>query len=524
MKQERVGRALVSVYDKEGIVDLCRVLESRDIEILSSGGTARLLGEHGIPITRVADYTGSPEMLDGRVKTLHPRIHAGILAVRSNEQHMHDLREAAIEPIDLVVVNLYPFEKTAAIEGIALQEAVEMIDVGGPTMVRAAAKNFAHVGVVVRPEDYAPVADELRETGMLSAETRRSLATTAFRHTARYDSAIYSYLDGVNDDGGATDLTSGFPATLELEYLKEQELRYGENPHQKAAFYREPLAGGASVAGAQQLQGKPLSFNNILDFDAALATTVEFAEGACTIIKHGNPCGVALGSEPRSAFERALECDPMSAFGGVIAFNRSVDGRAAEAIAEQFYEGVIAPRFDDEAREILKRKKKLRLLEIGPLGDAPTSGRDIRRVRGGLLVQDWDRIEEDVRKAEVVTSRKPTEEEWRALAFGWTVARHVKSNAIVFARSDRTVGIGAGQMSRVDSVRLGIEKARSSMEGAAMASDAFFPFRDGVDTAVAAGVRAVVQPGGSIRDKDVVAAADEQGVTMVFTGRRHFRH
>jgi phosphoribosylaminoimidazolecarboxamide formyltransferase/IMP cyclohydrolase len=524
MQQDRIRRALVSVYDKEGVVELCEVLESLDVEIVSSGGTARLLGEKGIAITRVADYTGSPEMLDGRVKTLHPRIHAGILAVRGNAQHMNDLRSAGIEPIDLVVVNLYPFEKTVAMEGVALAEAVEMIDIGGPTLVRAAAKNFAHVGVVVEPHDYSVVIEELRAKGALSPESRRRLAQNAFRHTAAYDSAIYTYLDGLDRPDPAPDSTSSFPATVQLEFVKAQELRYGENPHQSAAFYRAPLSSGASVARAEQLQGKPLSFNNILDLDAALGLVCEFAHGACVIIKHGNPCGVALGSEPRSAFERALECDPVSAFGGVIAFNGNVDGRAAEAVAEQFYEGVIAPCFDSEAREILSRKKKLRLLEVGKLDGSRRGGHDLRRVRGGLLIQDWDHLDEEMRRAEVPTARRPGDDEWKALEFAWTVAKHVKSNAIVYTGTDRTIGIGAGQMSRVDSVRLAIEKARSPLEGAVMASDAFFPFRDSVDSAAKAGIKAIIQPGGSIRDKEVVAAADEHGIAMVFTGRRHFRH
>jgi phosphoribosylaminoimidazolecarboxamide formyltransferase/IMP cyclohydrolase len=515
---------LVSVYDKDGIVDFCQALQDLDIEILSSGGTARLLGENGIAVTRVADYTGHPEMLDGRVKTLHPRIHAGILAVRSNAEHMEDLRRADVGTIDLVVVNLYPFRKTAAIEGIGLGEVVEMIDVGGPTMVRAAAKNFAHVGVVVRPDEYSAVIEELRQRGSLSADTRHRLAVAAFRHTAEYDGAVHSYLSKIEADGAPGDGDSEFPERLQLDLVKSQDLRYGENPHQKAAYYREPLSVASFAGRAEQLQGKPLSFNNILDFDAALGLVAEFADAACVVIKHGNPCGAALGAEPLLAFSRALECDSLSAFGGVIAFNRPVDGRAAGKIAEQFYEGVIAPGFDAEARQVLAKKKKLRLLEIGPVDQLHRPGFDVRRVGGGFLVQDWDRLEERVREARVVTRRKPSDEEWRALAFAWTVVKHVKSNAIVYAHGDRTVGIGAGQMSRVDSVRLGIEKAQTPLEGAVLASDAFFPFRDGVDTAAAAGVRAVAQPGGSIRDEDVIGAADEHGMTMVFTGRRHFRH
>jgi phosphoribosylaminoimidazolecarboxamide formyltransferase/IMP cyclohydrolase len=519
----RIRRALLSVYDKEGVVELAQGLARLDVEILSSGGTARLLGGNGIRVTSVSDYTGSPEMLDGRVKTLHPRIHGGILAMRDNESHIEDLRRNEIDPIDLVVVNLYPFAKTAAIEGIGLAEVVEMIDIGGPTMVRAAAKNFAHVGVVVDPSDYSNVLNEIGETGHLTDDTRQRLAVKAFRQTSAYDNAVQSYLGGVGANAGGDD-TSAFPETMSLELIKSQDLRYGENPHQKAAFYREPLAGPGTLAGANQLQGKPLSFNNILDFDSALALAAEFDHGACVIIKHGNPCGTALGSEPQVAFDRALECDPLSAFGGVFAFNRQLDGRAAARIAEQFYEGIAAPGFDAEAVEILSRKKNLRLLEVGDVTAFRRTGHDLRRVGGGLLIQDWDTSNEDVRKSDVVTARKPTEDEWKALDFAWKVAKHVKSNAIVFAQGGRTVGVGAGQMSRVDSVKIGIDKAQVPLEGAVMASDAFFPFRDGVDTAAKAGIKAVIQPGGSIRDKDVVAAADEHGITMVLTGHRHFRH
>ena len=515
--QERVRRALVSVHDKEGIVELCRALVALDIEILSSGGTARLLESHGVAVTPVSEYTGFPEMLGGRVKTLHPRIHGGILAVRSNAEHMDELKRAGIGTIDLVVVNLYPFERTAAAEGIGQDEVVEMIDIGGPAMVRAAAKNFAHVGVVVHPEDYAGVIAELRDTGGLTDPTRRRLAARAFRHTAAYDLAVYTWLE-------RREAAEPFPDRLALDMVKLQDLRYGENPHQRAAYYREVLAPATFAGRGCQLQGQELSFNNILDLDAALVLVADFADGACAIIKHGNPCGAALGSEPLVAFQRALECDPTSAFGGVIAFNRRVDGRAAAKIAEQFYEGVIAPGFDAEARQALAGKKKLRLVEVGELSDLRRPGFDLRRVGGGFLVQDWDVLEENVRDARVVTARKPTEDEWRALAFAWTVAKHVKSNAIVYARDGRTVGVGAGQMSRVDSARIAGLKAREPLAGAVMASDAFFPFRDGIDSAADAGIAAVAQPGGSIRDDEVIAAADKAGLAMVFTGMRHFRH
>jgi phosphoribosylaminoimidazolecarboxamide formyltransferase/IMP cyclohydrolase len=520
--EQRVRRALVSVHDKEGVVELCQALTGMGVEILSSGGTARLLAEHAIPITSVADHTGSPEMLDGRVKTLHPRIHAGILAVRGNRRHMEDLERAGIATIDLVVVNLYPFERTASIAGVDPTEVVEMIDVGGPTLLRAAAKNFAHVGVVVRPGDYEAVVRELYRAGGLGEGTRLRLAVEAFRHTASYDQAIHAWLAGRGTEAESD--APAFPETLRLEFSKQQDLRYGENPHQLAALYREPLATGRTVATARQLQGKPLSFNNILDLDAAAGVAAAFAECACAIIKHGNPSGVGLGAEPLAAFRRALACDPLSAFGGVIAFNRSLDSRAAEAIVEQFYEAVIAPAFDGEARERLATKKNLRLLDLGGALARTRSGHDLRRIAGGLLVQDWDEGQDDVRAARVATARSPSEEEWRALAFAWTVATHVKSNAIVFAHPDRTIGIGAGQMSRVDSVQLAIMKAREPIAGAVMASDAFFPFRDGIDAAAAAGIRAVAQPGGSVRDDEVVAAADEHGLAMVLTERRHFRH
>jgi phosphoribosylaminoimidazolecarboxamide formyltransferase/IMP cyclohydrolase len=464
-------------------------------------------------------------MLDGRVKTLHPRIHAGILAVRSDARHMEDLKRSGIDPIDLVVANLYPFEKTASIEGIGLSEAVEMIDVGGPTMVRAAAKNFAHVGVVVDPADYAVVIEEIRETGGLSPDTRLMLAVKAFRHTCAYDAAVSAYLSRIGPRGELPSaVRAGFPEKLDLTFFKALDLVYGENPHQSAAFYRDPLATGPSVSRAVHLQGKPLSFNNLLDFDGALTLAAAFRDEACAIIKHGNPCGVALGRGGADAFQKAFACDPDSAFGGVIAFNRPVDRAAAEAIAEAFHEGVIAPEFDEGARDVLARKKNLRLLQCGSLSGHARSGFDLRRVNGGLLAQDWDDAPDPVPEAKVVTRRRPTDQEWKALEFAWTVVRAVKSNAIVYALADRTLGIGAGQMSRVDSARLGVQKARQALRGAVVASDAFFPFRDGLDVAAQAGVTAAIQPGGSIRDAEVIAAADEHGMAMVCTGRRHFRH
>jgi phosphoribosylaminoimidazolecarboxamide formyltransferase/IMP cyclohydrolase len=399
-----------------------------------------------------------------------------------------------------------------------------MIDIGGPAMVRAAAKNHAHVGVVVDPDDYGVVSDELAASGQLSDTTRLRLAAKAFHHTSLYDGAVQQYLSGLEPDGSVKMPGEAFDDHLRFEFVKTQDLRYGENPHQRAAFYRDPLVREPSLALATQLQGKELSFNNLLDFDAALVLAAELPEDGCVIVKHGNPCGTALGQEPKAAFERALACDPMSAFGGVIAFNRRVDLRVAQSIAEHFFEGVVAPSFDEDARGALARKKKLRLLQVGDLGRFERTGTDLRRIHGGLLVQTWDRVDEKVREAQVVTRRKPTEKEWRALEFAWIVAKNVKSNAIVFATEDRTLGVGAGQMSRVDSARIGIEKAQSTLKGAVMASDAFFPFRDGIDVAAEVGIAAVIQPGGSIRDREVIEAADEHGMVMVFTGRRHFRH
>jgi len=519
----RVRRALVSVYDKEGIVEFCKTLTTLDIEIVSSGGTARSLEENGIKVTRVSDYTGFPEMLDGRVKTLHPRIHGGLLAIRSKADHMADLERNDIQPIDLVVVNLYPFEKTVAAGG-TLDEVIEMIDIGGPTLIRAAAKNHGDVAVVVSPSAYAAVSEELTAQQQISDDTRRKLAVEAFRHTSSYDRAIHAHLQENMAAEEADEAASIFKPALSIDLVKCQDMRYGENPHQRAAFYRDPAYAGPAITNAEQLQGKALSFNNILDFDAALGLATLFSEVACVIIKHGNPCGTALGSTPLEAFERALSCDPLSAFGGVIAFNRPVDATVARVMAETFFEGIVAPAFDDEARQALARKKKLRLLTVGALADYRQSGFDLRRVNGGFLAQDWDLLTEQVREATVVTSRQPTEDEWRALSFAWTVCKQVKSNAIIYANTDRTLGIGAGQMSRVDSAHLAVQKAQSPLAGAVMASDAFFPFRDGLDVPAEAGITAVVQPGGSIRDKEVIAAADEHGMAMVFTGRRHFKH
>ena len=517
-----VRRALLSVFDKEGLVDLARELHTLGIELLSTGGTALLLETAGLPVVRVADRTGFPEMLDGRVKTLHPLIHAGILAVRDDPKHMSDLAAHGIATIDLVVVNLYPFARTAADPGKSLAEVVEMIDVGGPSMVRGAAKNWEHVGVVVDAADYPAVLAELRATGALTRPRRLALAAKAFAHTAGYDGAVAAFL--ARTAGSAADAPQRLPDALALDFPKAAELVYGENPHQRAAFYRDPRAAGASLASARQLQGKPLSFNNILDFDAALSLVADLAPRACVVVKHGNPAGAGRGASLALAFAHALACDPTSAFGGVIACSDEVDAATALAIAEAFYEGVIAPSFSAEAKTTLAKKKNLRLLELGPLAAYRREGLDLRRVQGGLLAQDWDQPDPPVREGRVVTTRQPSDDEWAALQFAWTVVRHVKSNAIVYGIADRTIGIGAGQMSRVDAAQLGIRKALVSLQGAAMASDAFFPFRDGLDAAAEAGIAAVVQPGGSIRDEEVIAAANERGLTMVLMGRRHFRH
>jgi phosphoribosylaminoimidazolecarboxamide formyltransferase/IMP cyclohydrolase len=518
-----IRRAILSVYDKDGIVPLARGLASRGVELLSTGGTARMLLEEGIEIRRISDLTGVPEMLDGRVKTLHPKVHAGILALRNRDSHVEDLERQGIEPIDLVVVNLYPFEQTARMEGIGLEEIVEMIDIGGPTLVRAAAKNFRHVGVIVDPRDYTSVLDEIADLGGLSGETRFRLAHKAFRHTASYDTAIFSFLSQLEPDGTRKHADSLFPQKLSFEMEKVQDLRYGENPHQRAAFYTEMQSNEATLSRAVQLQGKELSFNNILDLDAAMGAVASLEDCGCVVVKHNNPCGAAIADDPLAAFEGAKAGDPVSAFGGIVAFNREVDALTAEALAGMFLEAIIAPGYASDAREVLSKKRKLRVLEWSDVRDYRRSGLDIRRLAGGFLLQEWD-TDDPMVELQVVTKRAPTDEEWRALRLGWRISRHVKSNAIVFANGDRVVGVGAGQMSRVDSVRLAHDKAGDAARGAAMASDAFFPFRDGVDAAAEAGVTAVIQPGGSIRDKEVVAAADEHGMTMVLTGRRQFRH
>ncbi len=518
----KIRRAIVSVSDKTGVVSFAKELAKMGVEVLSTGGTAKTLREQGISVKDISDYTGFPEMLDGRVKTLHPKVHGGLLGQRSKTEHVQKMKDHGILPIDLVAVNLYPFEATVAEENCTLEDAIENIDIGGPTMLRSAAKNYPDVTVLVDPADYEVVLSELREKGEISVETNFRLAKKVFQHTARYDGAISNYL-GQIEEGKKI---HGFPETFTFQVRKAQELRYGENPHQRAAFYRDYILTEPSVSNAIQIQGKELSFNNILDVDSAFETVKEFDEPATVIIKHNNPCGVAISRKTLAdAYRKARDCDPVSAFGGVVGFNRMVDEETAREMVQIFLEVIIAPSFDPRALEILKTKKDLRILQSPPLMVSYSQGGfDLRRVVGGLLVQDRDLGKVDMDQWKVVTRRKPTEEEKRAMAFGWKVAKHVKSNAIVLVREDRTIGIGAGQMSRVDSTRLAVMKAQSSTKGTVLASDAMFPFRDGVDAGAEAGAVAIIQPGGSIRDDEVIAAADEYNIAMVFTGMRHFRH
>ncbi len=513
-------RALISVSDKSGVVDLAKGLAALGAEILSTGGTAKALREAGLSVTDVAAYTGSPEIMDGRVKTLHPKIHGGLLGRRRDPKHLAEMEQHGIGPIDVVVVNLYPFEATVAKPDCTFEQAVENIDIGGPSMLRSAAKNHEDVLVMVDPSDYDRVLETLR-VGEVSPALRRELAAKVFQHTARYDSLIAGYLG--RQEGAKTDK---FPMTLSLNYERVEVLRYGENPHQLGAYYREVASREPSVARAKRLHGKAMSYNNYLDANSALEAVKEFSgQAAAVIIKHNNPCGVALGTTPVEAYVRARETDPVSAFGGVIAFNCDVDGAAAKEITSTFVEVVVAPGYSEEALAELKRKKDLRLLDVGPLADTERDWMDFKKLVGGLIVQDRDLGALDaLRELQVPTKRQPTDEEYRACGFAWKVCKHVKSNAIVYARLGQTVGIGAGQMSRVDSVKLAGMKAQLPVKGCVMASDAFFPFRDGLDTAALAGITAVIQPGGSIRDQEVIQAADEHGMAMIITAMRHFRH
>jgi phosphoribosylaminoimidazolecarboxamide formyltransferase / IMP cyclohydrolase len=527
-----VRRALLSVSDKTGIVEFARALTAMDIELLSTGGTARLLAENGIQVTEVSDYTGHPEIMDGRVKTLHPKVHGGILGRRGQDDQV--MAEHQIQPIDMVVVNLYPFAKTVANDNCTLEEAIENIDIGGPTMVRAAAKNHNDVTIIVNSQDYARVLEEMQQNnGSLTQATRFDLAIAAFEHTAQYDGMIANYFGTMVPGHHQTESEeevhdSAFPRTLNMQFIKQQDLRYGENSHQSAAFYTEAEPTEASVATATQLQGKALSYNNIADTDAALECVKEFTQPACVIVKHANPCGVALGEDLLEAYNRAFKTDPTSAFGGIIAFNRELDEQTAKAIIErQFVEVIIAPQVSDAAAAVCAAKKNVRVLECGDWQGQLTEEFDLKRVNGGLLVQDRDIGMVDMEDLKVVSRRQPDEQQLKDLLFAWKVAKYVKSNAIVYCKDSMTIGVGAGQMSRVYSAKIaGIKAADENLEvaGSVMASDAFFPFRDGIDAAADAGITAVIQPGGSMRDEEVIAAADEHNMAMVFTGMRHFRH
>jgi phosphoribosylaminoimidazolecarboxamide formyltransferase / IMP cyclohydrolase len=526
-----IRRALLSVFDKRGLTELANALASAGVELLASGGTRSALAALGLAVTEVADYTGQPEVLGGRVKTLHPKIHAGILARRDVPNDLATLQSQGFPLIDLVVVNLYPFEATIARPDVSLDDAIENIDIGGPTLIRAAAKNHEHVAVLTDPDQYEGLIASLNERGGTTLAERRRLTVAAFQRTATYDRVVSGFLanrflDNANSPGA-------FPTEFALRFALRSSLRYGENPHQRAAFYVEPSPGGPNLATATIRHGKELSYNNLLDLDSALRLIRQFAEPAACILKHNNPCGAATAGDPATAFERAYEGDPLSAFGGIVALNRPVDRATAErmCVSGRFLEAILAPGFDEAALEWLTTKptwrNSVRLLDLGaPIGpdDPPAPGHDLRRIEGGLLVQDWDRVEADPTSGHVPTRRAPTDTERRDLAFAWRVCAAVKSNAIVLAREGQIVGVGAGQMSRLDSVKLAVEKAGPRAKGSVLASDAFFPFRDGPDAAASAGVTAIIQPGGSRRDDDTIKACDEHDVAMILTGRRHFRH
>ncbi len=507
-----IRRVLISVSDKTGIVDFARELTSFNVEIISTGGTAKSLRDAGINVRDISDVTGFPEMMDGRVKTLHPRVHGGLLAIRDNAAHVASLEQHGIEPIDLVVVNLYPFAETIKREGVTREEAIEQIDIGGPAMIRSAAKNARDVAVVVSSDQYAQVIAELNQNnGSLSLNTRNTLAQKAFEHTAQYDIMVSSYLAGSSN---------ALPDRLSWTMKKIADLRYGENPHQKAALYQTSTSGG--IANAAVLAGKEMSFNNYVDAEAAWQLVCDFEQTACAIIKHTNPAGVGLGETLADAYKKALATDPVSAFGGIVAFNRTVDAATAEEVTKIFTEVVIAPGYDAAALEVLRAKKNLRVIQLSDVKQP--AGVELKQIGGGMLVQTRDDHKLNPAELNVVTERKPTDEEIRALQFAWIVCEHTKSNAIVYARADQTVGVGAGQMSRVDSVKIGAMRAQLPVAGSVLASDAFFPFRDGIDEAAKHGITAVIQPGGSVRDEEVIAAANEHDLAMVFTGIRHFKH
>ncbi len=525
-----IKRALISVSDKQGILEFAQALNGFGVEILSTGGTASLLREHRIPVLEVSDYTGFPEMLDGRVKTLHPKVHGGILGRRDLPEHVAAMQQAGIPNIDMVVVNLYPFEATVAKPGCTLEEAIENIDIGGPAMVRSAAKNWNDVAVLTDASQYAEVVDEMKSAGgAISQATRFALSVAAFNRISNYDGVISDYLSSFKPDG----TRNPFPGQTNNRFVKLQDLRYGENPHQQAAFYRDLNPAPGSLVTAQQLQGKELSYNNIADADAAWECVKSFDSTACVIVKHANPCGVALGATALEAYDKAFRTDPTSAFGGIIAFNRAVDGAAAEAVSKQFVEVLIAPDFTEEALAIFKAKANVRVLKIalpqggGSAWEKGRNSHDAKRVSSGLLIQTADNHEISLNDLKVVTQKQPTPQQMQDLLFAWRVAKYVKSNAIVFCGGSMTLGVGAGQMSRVDSTRIAAIKAANaglSLQGSVVASDAFFPFRDGVDVLAEAGAACVIQPGGSMRDDEVISAADAHGIAMVMTGIRHFRH
>lgn len=526
MNEVQVKRALLSVSKKEGIVELAKVLADLKIEILSTGNTAEILKKEGIPVRTVSDFTGFPEILNGRVKTLQPKIHGGLLARRDDPKHQKEMEQNQIQAIDLVVVNLYPFEESIAKKDCSLGTAIENIDIGGPTMIRSAAKNFEYVGVVVDPADYSEVGHQLKNSeGKMDRALRFKLAQKAFSHTAAYDGAISNYLTSIEVcDEKQVPIAEKFPAIYNLQAERVSSLRYGENPHQGAAFYtlkkvKEPAAGNSLC-----LHGKELSFNNLLDLDAALETVKEFKEIACVIIKHNNPCGVALGATLKEAFVKAKACDPISAFGGIAGVNRKVDLEFAEEFNKTFFEAIIAPDYETNALDLLKSKKNLRILKTPQVNEWVPENWEIKKIVGGVLLQDRDLGRVEIANCKVVTKRTPTPDELAAMDFAWKVAKHVKSNAIIFVKPGRTVGIGAGQMSRIDSVKIASLKAQEDLRSSVLASDAFFPFRDGVDEASKFGITAIVQPGGSVRDEEVIQAANEHNLAMIFTGMRHFRH
>jgi phosphoribosylaminoimidazolecarboxamide formyltransferase/IMP cyclohydrolase len=513
-----IKRALISVSDKSGVIELAKDLSSLGIEIISTGGTAKAISESGIDVTNISDITGFPECLDGRVKTLHPKVHAGLLAIRENSEHMDCLRELGIEPIDMVVINLYPFKKTIQKEGVSLEEAIENIDIGGPAMLRAAAKNYRDVIVIVDPADYSSIIDEIKSSGEVSAKSKFRLACKVFEHTSHYDTLIYTYLRGMEKDGN-------FPETLSLTFEKVQELRYGENPHQRAAFYKETGLMSGCLPYAEQIHGKELSFNNINDTNGAIELLKEYEEPTVIAVKHANPCGVGSAETIYDAYMKAYEADPVSIFGGIVAANREIDEKTAEQINRIFIEIVVAPSFSDAALNILTAKKNIRILKLIKISDeVPEQAVDMKKVLGGLLIQEYNRYLLEENNIQYVTDRKPSDKEMEDMLFAMRVVKHTKSNAIVLAKNKQTIGIGPGQANRITSAKIAIEYAGGKSKGSVMASDAFFPFSDVVEAAASAGISAIIQPGGSVRDQESIDACNKYGIAMIFTGMRHFKH